>query len=224
MRDGGISMSRRADRAGEPALTAHEIMTIISRMRYPADHKQRTRERIVKAAARRFRSRGSENAAIGDLMRDLKLTHGGFYRHFHSKEDLFAQAFEHSLQDVRRRFLAAAEQAPAGGELKALIDTYLDVAHCANTADGCPVAALASEVARRPRASRAAFQRILANHVRLIARHVPGDSDEERERKAMMLFTGMAGTLTVARVVTDARRCGRMLEAAKKFYLDAARH
>ena len=192
-------------------------------MRYPAEHKQQTRERIVKAAARRFRSRGSEGAPIGDLMRDLRLTHGGFYRHFGSKEDLFAQAFEHSLQEIRRKFASAAEQAPPGGELKALIDAYLDVEHCDNAADGCPVAALASEVARRPRSARGAFQRILANHVRLVAKYVPGDNEEERERKAMMLITGMAGTLTVARVITDEHRRRRMLDAAKKFYLDAAR-
>jgi len=69
-------------------------------MRYPADHKQQTRERIVRAAARRFRRRGSDGAGIGDLMRDLRLTHGGFYRHFDSKERLFAEAFEHSLKEL----------------------------------------------------------------------------------------------------------------------------
>src|SRR5713101_2455226 len=116
-------------------------------MRYPAGHKEETRERIVKAAARRFRSRGSDGAAIGDLMRDLRLTHGGFYRHFGSKEDLFAQAFEHSLEEVRRKFAPAVDQAPPGGELEALIGAYLDVEHCDNAAEGCPVAALASEVA-----------------------------------------------------------------------------
>lgn len=193
-------------------------------MRYPAEHKQQTRERIVKAAARRFRSRGSESAAIGDLMRDLRLTHGGFYRHFGSKEELFAQAFEHSLQQVRGTFAAAVEQAPPGGELKALIDAYFDVEHCDNAAEGCPVAALASEVARRPRAARAAFQRILGSHVKLVAKYVPGGSEDERERKAIMLLSGMAGTLTVARVMTDVQRRQRVLDAARKFYLDAARH
>jgi TetR/AcrR family transcriptional repressor of nem operon len=192
-------------------------------MRYPADHKQRTRERIVKAAARRFRRRGSEGAAIGDLMRDLRLTHGGFYRHFGSKEDLFAQAFEHGLQELRRKLAATVQQAPLGGQLEALISAYLDVEHCDNAAEGCPVAALASEVARRPRSARAAFQRILGNHIQLIAKYVPGRNEDERERKAMMLFAGMAGTLTVVRVMTDDQRRQRMLDAAKTFYLDAAR-
>src|SRR5260370_1171918 len=94
-------------------------------MRYNAEHKHQTRGRIVRAAARRFRSRGSE-ATIGELMRDLRLTHGGFYRHFESKEDLFAEAFEQSLKELWDRFTKAIEQAARGGELKALIDAYLD--------------------------------------------------------------------------------------------------
>jgi len=106
--------------------------------------------------------------------------------------------------------------------LKALIDAYLGVEHCDDAAGGCPVAALASEVARRPRAARAAFQRILGHHIKLIAKYVPGETEDDRERKAVMLFSGMAGTLTVARVMTDDQRRQRMLDAAKEFYFDAA--
>jgi TetR/AcrR family transcriptional repressor of nem operon len=190
-------------------------------MRYPTEHKQQTRERIVKAAARRFRSRGSEGAAIGDLMRDLRLTHGGFYRHFDSKEDLFAQVFEHSLEQVRHTFAPAVARAPQGQELKALIEAYLDTAHCANPAEGCPLAALASEVARRPRSTRVAFQRALEGHITLIARFVPGENKTERERKAMTLISGMAGTLAVARMMTDDDSRQRLLDSAKQFYLDA---
>jgi len=191
-------------------------------MRYPTEHKQQTRERIVKAAARRFRSRGSEGAAIGDLMRDLRLTHGGFYRHFDSKEDLFAQVFEHSLEQVRHKFAPAVARAPQGQELKALIEAYLDTAHCANPAEGCPLAALASEVARRPRSTRVAFQRALESHITLIARFVPGENETERERKAMTLISGMAGTLAVARMMTDDESRRRLLDSAKQFYFHAA--
>ena len=105
-------------------------------MRYPADHKQETRARIVRAAARRFRSRGSEGAAISDLMRDLRLTHGGFYRHFDSKEDLFTEAFTAGLEQVSERLVRAAEAAPREGELKALIHTYLSPEHCDDAANG----------------------------------------------------------------------------------------
>src|SRR5258708_22269128 len=122
-------------------------------MRYSAEHKERTRGRIVRAAARRFRSRGSE-AAVGELMRDLRLTHGGFYRHFKSKEDLFAEAFEQSLKELWDRLTKAIEQAARGGELKALIDAYLDVGHLNDVARGWPRAAPAAQGARPPPGAR----------------------------------------------------------------------
>jgi TetR/AcrR family transcriptional repressor of nem operon len=190
-------------------------------MRYSAEHKQQTRERIVRAAARRFRSRGSDGAGIGDLMRDLRLTHGGFYRHFESKEGLFAEAFEQGLAEVADRVVQAIERARPGGELKALIDAYLDIEHCDDVAGGCPVAALASEVARRPRGARAPFLRALRAHARRLATYIPAASDEERREKVIALFSGMAGTLTLARAFTDEQDRRAILEGARKFYLAA---
>jgi TetR/AcrR family transcriptional repressor of nem operon len=191
-------------------------------MRYSAEHKQQTHDRIVRAAARRFRSRGSEGAGIGDLMRDLRLTHGGFYRHFDSKEALFAEAFEQGLKEVGDRVIHAVEGAPPGTELKALIDAYLDITHCDNPAAGCPVAALAAEVARRPRQTRARFLLALRAHIRRMSPYVPGGTDEERRQKAVALFSGMGGTLAVARTIVDEHDRRAMLEAARKFYLAAA--
>ena len=104
-------------------------------MRYSAEQQQ-TRERLVRAAARRFRRRRSQ-ASISKLMRNLHLTHGGFYRHFESKEDLFAEAFEQSLKELGHRFTNAIEQAARGGELKALIDAYLHV-YLGQRGGGCP--------------------------------------------------------------------------------------
>jgi TetR/AcrR family transcriptional repressor of nem operon len=190
-------------------------------MRYPTEHKQETRERIIRAAARRFRRQGSEGAAISDLMRDLRLTHGGFYRHFDSKEDLFAEAFAQSLKEIGDRVASAADHAPRGAEAKALIDAYLSIEHCDNVAEGCPVAALAAELARRPRGSRTAFLRALRNQATRMAAYLPGASEEERIRKAMMLFSGMAGTLSIARSMADDRERRRVLDEAKAFYLKA---
>jgi TetR/AcrR family transcriptional regulator, transcriptional repressor for nem operon len=192
-------------------------------MRYPADHKQQTRERIVRAASRRFRSRGTEGAAIADLMRDLRLTHGGFYRHFGSKEGLVVEAFEAALKEWGDRAVAAIEKAPAGGELQALIDAYLDPRHCEDIAGGCPVAALASEIARRPKGSRGPFLQGLRAHIRRMERYMPGRAVEERRQKTIALFTGMAGTLTVARAFTDEQDRRAILDGAKKFYLAAVK-
>jgi TetR/AcrR family transcriptional repressor of nem operon len=191
-------------------------------MRYSPGHKEQTRERIVRAAARRFRKEGTEGASVGDLMRDLHLTHGGFYRHFDSKERLVEEAFEHGLKQGRERAAKAIAQAPPGGELKAIIDTYLDLAHCDDIADGCPVAALASEMVRRPRGSRAAFQKALREHVRVMEKYMPGATEDERRRKAVALFSGMAGVLTIARAFTEEDDRRRILEGARPFFLKAA--
>ncbi len=190
-------------------------------MRYSAEHKQQTRERIVRAAARRFRRRGTEGAAIGDLMRDLRLTHGGFYRHFGSKEVLAAEAFDQALKELGDRAIAAIEHAPKGGEMQALIDSYLDLAHCHDLAGGCPVAALASEIARRPKGSRAPFLHPLRAYIRRLEQYMPGGTVEERRQKTIALFAGMAGTLTVARAFTDEQDRRAILDGARKFYLAA---
>jgi len=155
-------------------------------------------------------------------MRDLRLTHGGFYRHFDSKEDLFIEAFGESLEDLSRNVLSALEGVPPGGELKALINRYLSAEHCDDIAGGCPVAALAAEVARRPAKTRAALLQILKNHMATAAKFIPGASEQERERKARVLFSGMAGTLNIARVIVDGGQRRQFLEDAKKFYWEAA--
>jgi TetR/AcrR family transcriptional repressor of nem operon len=201
------------------------MMNIIpsSTMRYPDDHKQKVRERIVRAAARQFRSRGGERATIPALMRDLRLTHGGFYRHFDSKEDLFAEAFGQSLRQVSDRLEAAAEQAPPGGELTAIVDFYLSPEHCDDVANGCPVAALVSELARHPGDARNSFQTAVRAHIRRMARYMPGATPEERERTGSTLFSGMAGALAMARAIPDEARRRRALDAARRFYLAAVR-
>src|SRR5260370_12340041 len=204
----------------------NEMIYIIPKgqaMRYAAEHKQQTRQRIVRAAARRFRSRGAEGATIGSLMRDLRLTHGGFYRHFGSKEQLFIEAFEQSLQELAGKALSTIQHAPRGGELKALIDHYLAIEHSDDVAGGCPVAALATEIARRPPKARADFLRVLINHIARAAKYIPGATEEERERKARVLLSSMAGTLTMARVIVDDQERRRFLDDAKRFYFETVR-
>jgi len=120
-------------------------------MRYTPQHKQETHERVVRAASRHFRALGGKGVAIADLMRKLGLTHGGFYRHFDSKEQLLAEAIIKGFDDVAAMSSEAVKKAPPGSELKFIIERYLSLEHCANPADGCPIAALASEIAHYPR-------------------------------------------------------------------------
>ena len=188
-------------------------------MRYPAKQKQETRDRIVRAASRRFRGRGEKRVAIADLMRELNLTHGGFYRHFASKEDLFAEGLAKGFEEVVEKLARIAEQGHPGSELRTIIETYLSVEHCANPAEGCPVAALASEIARQPRAVRLRFDKAIHDYMKLLGRLLPGTTEGERQRNFLVLFSGMAGALSVARAVVDEGTRQSILQGAREFYI-----
>jgi TetR/AcrR family transcriptional regulator, transcriptional repressor for nem operon len=192
-----------------------------STLRYSAKHKEETRDRIVRAASRRFRGRGENAVAIADLMQELQLTHGGFYKHFRSKQDLFAESIDKAFEEGAQMLLDAAKRAKTGAELKSIIEMYLSPEHCAQTSEGCPVAALASEVARHPRAIRLRFDKAVQNHAKRFSKFLPGSTETERIRNFGVLFTGMAGALSVARAVADEGMRQRILQAAREFYLQS---
>jgi TetR/AcrR family transcriptional repressor of nem operon len=188
-------------------------------MRYPAEHKDRVRQRILDAASRRFRAHGSENVAIADLMSELRLTHGGFYRHFKGKEHLFNEAFLAAAAETQSRMKAAAEQASPGHELEAIITRYLSAGHCGNPSQGCPIAALAAEISRHPLSTRATLDRAIRRNAVALARFMPGRTAAERERTAIVLFASMAGTVMLARATADDTIRRDILETARTFYL-----
>jgi len=192
---------------------------IISSMRYPAEHKEETRERIVQAASRRFRRAGA-GVGIGQLMKTLKMTHGGFYRHFKSKNELLIEALDKSFADMQARRAGLTAKAKPGHELETIIEGYLSDAHCADAAGGCAVAALVSEIVRQPRAVRAAFDEALQRGWSMVAQFMTG-TEEERRRKAGVLMSGMAGTLAVARAISDDPLRRAFLAAARKTYIEA---
>lgn len=191
--------------------------------RYPADHKERTRARIVATASRRFRKRGGDATGIGPLMRELALTSGGFYKHFESKEQLFEEALQASVTEMGSHMIGLAEAAGPSEALAAIIDAYLSEGHCADPETGCPLAALGADISRLPRRSRDTCRLLLDAYAARLAKYVPGQSQEERECRAALLFSGMAGTLTLARSVTDATARARLLADARAFYRRASR-
>src|SRR5215510_3051563 len=169
-------------------------------MRYSAKHKQETRERIVRTASRHFRQRGEEGVGIADLMSKLKLTHGGFYKHFDSKEELLAEAIAKAFEDVEERFADMVSRAKPGTELKTLIENYLSLEHCANPGEGCPMAALASEIGRLPPRVRAQIDQAIKRRGKRVSGLMPGATQQEREKKTMVLLSGLIGTINVARL------------------------
>jgi TetR/AcrR family transcriptional regulator, transcriptional repressor for nem operon len=191
-------------------------------MRYTADHKKETREKILRAASRRFRKGGTKGVAIASLMRELRLTHGGFYRHFNSKEQLFSEALQKAFEEGVSLLVHAADNAPKGQELKAIIQTYLSNYHCENPSEGCPVAALAGEMGRHAKAIRIDFDRAFKNYASSFAtKYIPGKTKKERFYKALVLFSGMAGTIMLARAIKDQDLRETILHSARESYIQA---
>jgi len=190
-------------------------------MRCPAEQKAETHEKILATAARSFREHGSERNGIGQVMKELELTKGGFYRHFDSKGDLYAAALARAFEELGNRMIAAAEAAPEDKRLRVMIEDYLSAKHLNTPGTGCPLAALAPEIARQQLEIRKRInQSMLALRERLLP-YIPGHTLEEKRARFFVLFPGMAGVLVTARAIADLHGRERMLADARSFYLEA---
>jgi TetR/AcrR family transcriptional repressor of nem operon len=183
-------------------------------MRYAKGHKEATRKQIARIASSRFRREGVDAVGVASLMADAGLTHGGFYSHFSSKEELVREAIVGALERKRGQLT----QAGAEGGLEGILRAYLRPAHRDAPARGCAFASLASEIARHPPATRAALTCEFEAHVALIADHLPlGDKSV-----ALAIFSAMIGALQLARTVNDGDLSDRILESATQAALTLA--
>jgi len=190
-------------------------------MRYPVEQKAETHQRIIDAAARSFREHGSEGQGIASLMKDLGLTHGGFYRHFESKADLYVDAITRGLDRSGEEMVAVAKAAPKGKELRAIIEHYLSAQHVEHVGGGCVIAALAPEIGRQPQAVRSSINAAMKTYMSHLLAFLPGSSVVEKRSNFLILFPGMAGVLMTARMMTDPAAREEMLAGARRFYIDA---
>lgn len=160
-------------------------------MRVTQEQMRENRRRILAAASRLYRDKGYDAVGVAEVMKAAGLTHGGFYGHFTSKEDLMAQAIAQ----------AATEVADRGGDLPAFVATYLSPAHRDDAADGCPMAALAADVRHRPPAARAAMTTGIRAQIDRLTEAVPDAAD--RRREAIGTYAALIGALILARAVDD---------------------
>jgi TetR/AcrR family transcriptional repressor of nem operon len=190
-------------------------------MRYSRQHKQQTHNRLLKKAAEEFRRNGVQGTGIAPLMGQLGLTHGGFYAHFDSKNELIAEATGPMFEDaLSRRMLAAAEAAPKGKAVRAIVTHYLSPEHRDNP-EGCALAGLAGEMARHPEPVRNAYMSALNHRLKRIAALLPGDDEKARFDRARLLVAGMAGTMMIAKAMTDRDVSDHFLQQARAFYAAA---
>jgi TetR/AcrR family transcriptional regulator, transcriptional repressor for nem operon len=131
-------------------------------MPWPKEHKRNTRERIVAAAAAAFRQKGIDQVSVADIMRRAGLTHGGFYAHFASKDELLAEALAYASAQVTSMLEMPAEDMRSTDRLLPAAMIYLSSFHSAHPEQGCPVAALGPELIR----TGPKFQKELAAEIR----------------------------------------------------------
>src|SRR5215813_4081250 len=169
-------------------------------MRYSLEHKAENHEKILSVAARSFREQGGDSSGIGSVMKKVGLTKGGFYRHFESKDDLFVEAVARAFEEMGNGMLEAAQSAPEGQALRAIIERYLSVGHVNSPGMGCVFAALGSELTRKSLSVRKRIEAVREAYRGRLLPFVPGRTREEKLRKFQLLFPSMAGVLTSVRM------------------------
>jgi TetR/AcrR family transcriptional repressor of nem operon len=190
-------------------------------MRVSRQKAAENRERIIDAAGALFRKKGFDGIGVADIMKAAQLTHGGFYGHFASKDDLVSQASQRAMARAAMNWTNVTASAPKN-PYAALLDHYLSPRHRDDPGHGCAFAALSGEAARCGKPVRSAFGSGLEALIEIIAKAVPGRSKSGRRRKAVAAVAGLVGALTLARAVDDPALSNEILDAAKQELLAAA--
>jgi TetR/AcrR family transcriptional repressor of nem operon len=183
--------------------------------------KEKTHKRIVKIAAKRFREEGLARVGIAELMKDAGLTVGGFYKHFDSRDDLVAEAVGSALGTWKRQADAAASGGPPLTYAK-LIDDYLNEAHRDDPGTGCAYSALAAEISRSDKRTRALASEQIRNDLQLIAGLLPGKNRRAARSRAILTFSALVGAMTLARAVSDEKMSREILRTAAEVLKDSA--
>jgi len=188
-------------------------------MRYRPEHKREIHQKIVKDASRRVRTEGITGAAVSSVMRDAGLTHGGFYKHFGSKNELLTESVSEAFREIADRLAQAAEKSKPGTAWEAIVKTYLSPEHCDHAECGCPIAALAPELARADKAMKAPILGELVKYKNRMLPLMPGRRTADKERAFFAIFSTMIGAIAIARILPDQAARAKVLASARDFLL-----
>lgn len=171
-------------------------------MRKSREEAARTRERIIAAAAEEFREHGVVATGLADLMKAAGLTHGGFYKHFASKDELVREVTAATI-DQSPLIRQAGAKRPGRKGLVDAVATYLSPEHRDNPGQGCVLAALGPELARADARTRAEATDGFLKLVDVLAQHAEGMRPDEAKKRAIAAAATMIGAITMARMVKD---------------------
>ncbi|HSY97681.1 MAG TPA: TetR/AcrR family transcriptional regulator [Steroidobacteraceae bacterium] len=181
--------------------------------------KAETHTRLVAAAAARFKERGIDGISLADLMKDLKLTHGGFYKHFNSRDELVTEALQLALTQsgraMRERLFDQAKP-----DVPGFVDFYLDESHRSGRAAGCAVAALAGDAPRKSADVQAQFRAQIESNLEALTVALETDgaglASAEARATALLVLSALYGALMMARAVGDSPLSREVLQSVRK--------
>lgn len=168
------------------------------------------RRRILGEAGRLFREKGFDAVSVAEVMKAAGLTHGGFYGHFSSKDDLVAQTLAHVL----------AGDGSEGGDFRTYLDAYLSPRHRDNAAEGCPTAGMVAEIRHQAPPARGAMTEGLRSQIDRIDQAISGKGGASLRRAAIGSWAAMVGAVILARAVDDPALSDEILEQARA-WIDA---
>ena len=173
----------------------------------------KNRQRILEVAGKLFREKGFDGVSVADIMKSAGLTHGAFYGHFASKDDLAAQACANCIANTQDTWTALASGKPAD-QLGAIVSAYATPHHRDDLGGGCVLAALGADAVRQRGAVRRAFTEGIRSTVAMLSMIAPGGSNAAQHEKALATLAGLVGALTLARADDDPRLSDEILNAA----------
>ena len=173
--------------------------------------KAKTHKRIVSIASKKFREEGLAGVGIAELMKEAGLTVGGFYKHFDSRNDLVAEAISSAFGGWKGRVDAAKSGGPSISLAK-LIDSYLNAAHRDNPGTGCVFSALAPEIGRSDKRTRALTTEQFRVDIQLIAGLLSANDPNAARSQAILTFSTLVGAMSLARAVSDEMLSREILE------------
>ena len=188
-------------------------------MRYRPEHKAEVHQKIVKDASHRVRAEGLSGAAVAAVMRDTGLTHGGFYKHFGSKDELVMESLREAFRDIADKLVRVAEQSRSEAPWKAIVKSYLSLEYCDHAERGCPLPALAPELARVDETMRSQVLTELVKYRDRMLPFMPGRRTADKERAFFVIFSMMTGAVEIARMMPDRAAQEKVLLSTREFLL-----
>jgi TetR/AcrR family transcriptional regulator, transcriptional repressor for nem operon len=180
--------------------------------------KRRTRKRIVGAASRGLLRTGAEGLSVVNLMKLAGLTHGGFYSHFESRDDLVIEAFALAVDRTLSRWNKLIKDRPVG--INAIVDWYMSATHRNTPAQGCALPSLSVDIARSTPKAREVFSIKLQEMIDALAYWLPRVSESERRNVAIAALATMLGSVVLARATADKTLSDNILVAGRRAVRD----